>query len=42
MTSFNGLSGIKAIVTIGAALSMTAGLALAGETMFLQIKSCKR
>ena len=33
MTSFNGLSGIKAIVTIGAALSMTAGLALAGENV---------
>jgi len=31
MTSFHGLSGIKAIVTIGAALSMTAGLALAGD-----------
>lgn len=32
MTSFHGLSGIKAIVTIGAALSMTAGLALAGDS----------
>ena len=31
MTSFHGLSGIKAIVTISAALSMTAGLALAGD-----------
>ena len=31
MTSFHGLSGIKAIVTIGAALSMTAGLALAAD-----------
>jgi outer membrane protein OmpA-like peptidoglycan-associated protein len=31
MTSFHGLSGIKVIVTIGAALSMTAGLALAGD-----------
>jgi outer membrane protein OmpA-like peptidoglycan-associated protein len=31
MTSFHGLSGIKAIVTIGAVLSMTAGLALAGD-----------
>ena len=31
MTSFHRLSGIKAIVTIGAALSMTAGLALAGD-----------
>jgi outer membrane protein OmpA-like peptidoglycan-associated protein len=31
MTSFNGLSGIKAIVSIGAALSMTAGLALAAD-----------
>jgi outer membrane protein OmpA-like peptidoglycan-associated protein len=31
MTSFHGLPGIKAIVTIGAALSMTAGLALAGD-----------
>ena len=33
MTSFHGLSGIKAIVTIGAALSMTAGLALAGDNV---------
>ena len=32
MTSFHGLSGIKAIVTIGVALSMTAGLALAGDS----------
>jgi outer membrane protein OmpA-like peptidoglycan-associated protein len=31
MTSFHRLSGIKTIVTIGAALSMTAGLALAGD-----------
>jgi outer membrane protein OmpA-like peptidoglycan-associated protein len=31
MTSFHRLSGIKAIVTIGATLSMTAGLALAGD-----------
>jgi outer membrane protein OmpA-like peptidoglycan-associated protein len=31
MTSLYGLSGIKAIVTIGAALSMTAGLALAAD-----------
>src|SRR5665213_1196909 len=31
VTSFHGLSGIKAIVTISAALSMTAGLALAGD-----------
>jgi outer membrane protein OmpA-like peptidoglycan-associated protein len=31
MTSFNRFSGIKMIVTIGAALSMTAGLALAGD-----------
>ena len=31
MTSFHGLPRIKAIVTIGAALSMTAGLALAGD-----------
>ena len=31
MTSFHGLSGVKAIVTISAALSMTAGLALAGD-----------
>jgi outer membrane protein OmpA-like peptidoglycan-associated protein len=31
MTSFHGLSGIKVIVTIGAALSMTAGLALAAD-----------
>ena len=31
MTSFHGLPGIKAIVTMGAALSMTAGLALAGD-----------
>jgi outer membrane protein OmpA-like peptidoglycan-associated protein len=31
MTSFHGLSGIKAMVTISAALSMTAGLALAGD-----------
>jgi outer membrane protein OmpA-like peptidoglycan-associated protein len=33
MTSFHGLYGIKAIVTIGAALSMTAGLALAGDNV---------
>jgi hypothetical protein len=31
MTSFHRLYGIKAIVTISAALSMTAGLALAGD-----------
>jgi outer membrane protein OmpA-like peptidoglycan-associated protein len=31
MTSLHRLCGIKAIVTIGAALSMTAGLALAGD-----------
>jgi outer membrane protein OmpA-like peptidoglycan-associated protein len=31
MTSFNRLSGIKMIVTIGATLSMTAGLAFAGD-----------
>jgi len=31
MTSFHGLSGIKAIVTISAVLSMTAGLALASD-----------
>jgi outer membrane protein OmpA-like peptidoglycan-associated protein len=31
MTSFSRLSGIKMIVTIGATLSMTAGLALAGD-----------
>jgi outer membrane protein OmpA-like peptidoglycan-associated protein len=31
MTSFPGLSGIKAIATISAALSMTAGLAFAGD-----------
>jgi outer membrane protein OmpA-like peptidoglycan-associated protein len=31
MTSFHGLPGIKAIVSIGAALSMTAGLALAAD-----------
>jgi outer membrane protein OmpA-like peptidoglycan-associated protein len=31
MTSFHSLSGLKAIVTIGAALSMTAGLAFAGD-----------
>jgi outer membrane protein OmpA-like peptidoglycan-associated protein len=37
MTSFHGLSGIKAIVTIGAALSMTAGLALAGDVSSDQI-----
>ena len=32
MTSLHGLFGIKAIVTIGVTLSMTAGLALAGDT----------
>ena len=37
MTSFHGLSAIKAIVTIGAALSMTAGLALAGDVSSDQI-----
>ena len=37
MTSFHGLSGIKAIVTIGAVLSMTAGLALAGDVSSDQI-----
>ena len=37
MTSFHRLSGIKAIVTIGAALSMTAGLAFAGEVSSDQI-----
>jgi outer membrane protein OmpA-like peptidoglycan-associated protein len=31
MTSFNRLSGIKMIVTIGATLSMTVGLAFAGD-----------
>ena len=33
MTSFHGLSGIKAIVTISAVLSMTAGLALASDNV---------
>ena len=37
MTSFHRLSGIKTIVTIGAALSMTAGLALAGDVSSDQI-----
>src|ERR1700690_1577288 len=37
MTSFHRLSGIKAIVTIGAVLSMTAGLALAGDVSSDQI-----
>jgi outer membrane protein OmpA-like peptidoglycan-associated protein len=33
MTKSHGLSAIKAIVTIGAALSMTAGLAFAGDNV---------
>jgi outer membrane protein OmpA-like peptidoglycan-associated protein len=33
MTSFNRLSGIKMIVTIGATLAMTAGLAFAGDNV---------
>ncbi|HJZ20236.1 MAG TPA: OmpA family protein [Bradyrhizobium sp.] len=33
MTSFNRFSGIKMIVTIGATLSMTAGLAFAGDNV---------
>ena len=41
MTSFLRLTGLKAI-TLSAALSMTAGLALAGDNKSRQTRSCMR